>query len=71
MRWVNALHDKLQPFARGLYVNSLSAPNDDLMRAAYGSNYARLVQIKDKYDPGNVLRLNPNIRPGTASKALG
>lgn len=67
VHWVNALHDKLRAFSHGLYVNGLSAPNDDMMRAAYGANYARLVQIKDKYDPENVLRLNPNIRPTSNS----
>jgi FAD/FMN-containing dehydrogenase len=34
---------------------------------AYGTNYARLVEIKKKYDPTNVLRLNPNIKPDSAS----
>jgi len=34
-----------------------------LVRTAYGSNYARLVKIKKKYDPNNVLRSNQNIRP--------
>ena len=64
MQWGKALRDKLQPFARGAYVNSLSETSDELVRAVYGPNYARLVEIKKKYDPANVLRLNQNIRPG-------
>ena len=63
VRWVMALRDKLQPFSHGLYVNGLSETSDELVRAAYGPNYARLVEIKKKYDPANVLRLNQNIRP--------
>ena len=37
--------------------------SDELVKAAYGPNYARLTQIKKKYNPGNVLRLNQNIKP--------
>ena len=35
-----------------------------LLRASYGSdNYDRLVEIKTKYDPTNMFRMNQNIRP--------
>jgi hypothetical protein len=63
VRWVKTLRDDLQPFAHGVYVNQLGEPNDELVKAAYGSNYPRLVEIKKKYDPRNVLRLNGNIKP--------
>ena len=63
VQWVKALRDKLQPFARGAYVNQLGETSEELVRAAYGRNYARLVEIKKKYDPTNVLRLNQNIKP--------
>ena len=33
------------------------------MRASFGSNYERLVDIKTAYDPTNVFRLNQNIEP--------
>ena len=40
-------------------------PDDEAERvgAAYGSNYDRLVELKNKYDPENFLRLNQNIKP--------
>ncbi len=63
VRWVSALREKLQPLSHGLYVNGLSETSDELVRAAYGPNYARLVEIKKKYDLNNVLRLNQNIKP--------
>jgi FAD binding domain/Berberine and berberine like len=63
VQWVTALRDNLQPFAHGVYGNQLGETSDELVRAAYGSNYARLVEIKKKYDPKNVLRLNQNIKP--------
>src|SRR5262249_25672028 len=48
VRWVKALRDKLQPFAQGVYVNQLGETSEALVRAAYGPNYARLVEIKKK-----------------------
>ncbi len=69
MQWVQATRDTLQPFAHGVYVNQLGDTSDQLVRAAYGANYDRLVEIKKKYDPSNVLRLNQNIKPEGRSKA--
>jgi hypothetical protein len=64
VRWVQATRDSLQPFAHGVYVNQLGDTSDQLVRSAYGSNYARLMEIKKKYDPTNLLRLNQNIKIG-------
>jgi FAD/FMN-containing dehydrogenase len=36
---------------------------DSLMYDAFGANYERLVEIKNKYDPTNLFRLNQNIKP--------
>ena len=64
VRWVGLTRDRLQSFAHGVYVNQLGDTSDQLVRSAYGPNYARLVEVKKKYDPNNVLRLNQNIKPG-------
>jgi FAD/FMN-containing dehydrogenase len=63
VQWVKALRDKLQPLALGAYGNQLGETSDQLAMAAYGPNYARLRDIKKKYDPTNVLRINQNIKP--------
>ena len=67
VRWVQATRENLQPFAHGVYVNQLGDTSDQLVRSGYGPNYARLMEIKKKYDPSNVLRLNQNIKPDSAS----
>ena len=63
VHWVESTRDTLQPFAHGVYVNQLGDTSDQLVRAAYGANCGRLVEIKKQYDPSNVLRLNQNIKP--------
>jgi hypothetical protein len=62
-QWTKRLRATLDPFSRGIYVNHLSEPSDNFIKAAYGENYGRLKEIKKRYDPTNVLALNPNIKP--------
>jgi FAD/FMN-containing dehydrogenase len=63
--WARETYDALQPFSTGsVYVNYLGVGDDESRVAdAYGDGYARLSQIKQKYDPGNLFRVNQNIRP--------
>ena len=49
--------------AGGAYVNMVMDEGEDLVKAAYGNNYARLAQIKATYDPKNLFHMNQNIRP--------
>ena len=46
----------------GVYVNFISE-GEERVRAAYGTNYDRLVALKNKYDPTNLFHLNQNIKP--------
>jgi FAD/FMN-containing dehydrogenase len=50
-------------FAGRRWLNYLGDDQDDAVRAAYGPNYERLVEVKRRYDPDNVFRLNHNIVP--------
>jgi FAD/FMN-containing dehydrogenase len=68
IRWARGLWDAMQPFSPGsVYVNFLGVGDDadERVKAAYGPNYARLAQVKAAYDPGNLFRLNHNIKPAT------
>jgi FAD/FMN-containing dehydrogenase len=46
------------------YVNHISGDDrPEKVRASYGTNLDRLRRLKARYDPANVLRMNPNITP--------
>lgn len=45
------------------YGNYVSDEGEAIAREAYGSNYDRLVALKNKYDPTNLFRMNHNIKP--------
>ena len=62
-RWVSALSESMRPFAQGVYVNNLNEHEPHRVAEAYGANFARLKQIKAKYDPANFFRVNHNITP--------
>lgn len=47
----------------GVYVNFMASDDDNRVEDAYRGKYERLAAIKDKYDPDNVFRNNPNVRP--------
>jgi hypothetical protein len=49
--------------AGGAYVNFMMQEGDERVRATYGRNYDRLAAAKATYDPGNVFRVNQNIKP--------
>jgi hypothetical protein len=55
----------LEPYSAGYYVNLLEQEQVGEKRSwdNYGGNFPRLVALKRKYDPGNLFRLNTNIRP--------
>ncbi len=62
--WTKSYYDALHPYSTGAaYVNFLMNEGEERVRSTYGDNYPRLAQIKKKYDPANLFRVNQNIRP--------
>ena len=62
--WARATHQAMDPWSTGGYVNFTSEPGQDKVRASYPPDtYARLVAVKDRYDPANLFQLNQNIPP--------
>ena len=64
--WTRETHKALAPHLdERRWLNYLDDDQgDDAVRAAYGPNYARLLEVKRRYDPENVFRHNHNIDPG-------
>jgi FAD/FMN-containing dehydrogenase len=63
--WTRDYHDALHPHsAGGAYVNMMMHDEGpDRVRASYRDNYDRLVEVKRRYDPANLFRVNQNIAP--------
>jgi FAD/FMN-containing dehydrogenase len=68
--WTRKLFAETAPHATGgVYVNFMPEDETDRVSSAYGSNYARLVALKSKYDPNNLFRLNQNVQPSAQRPA--
>jgi len=64
IQWARAFWTAMQAWsANRLYMNILGPDESDRIAEAYGPNYARLSQVKAKFDPLNVFRINQNIAP--------
>ena len=50
----------------GAYINMMMEEGEDRVKASYGDNYKKLAQVKAKYDPQNLFRVNQNIKPEPA-----
>jgi FAD/FMN-containing dehydrogenase len=63
--WTREFWQAMRPFSTGgVYSNFLTADEgEERVRAAYGANYERLVELKNRYDPTNLFRVNQNIAP--------
>jgi len=62
--WARQVFEAAAPHATGGgYVNFLTEDEAERTAASYGPNFARLQSIKQRYDPGNLFRMNLNIAP--------
>jgi FAD/FMN-containing dehydrogenase len=67
--WVREAHEAMSPFAtNAAFLNFNVVDEDDRQartRTGYGDNYQRLAEIKAKFDPTNLFRINNNIAPSS------
>jgi FAD/FMN-containing dehydrogenase len=64
--WTRQTWSAMQQYGQGgIYLNfaGFGEEKEPLVRASYGENYDRLVELKTTYDPGNLFRMNNNIKP--------
>jgi hypothetical protein len=61
-KWVADFAAALHQGDDGAYVNFLADEGAERVRAAYpGATWDRLLEVKARYDPGNLFRLNQNV----------
>ncbi|MGZ8203249.1 MAG: FAD-binding oxidoreductase [Burkholderiales bacterium] len=64
--WTKRYWEALHPHsAGGAYVNFMMDEGQERVQATYRGNYQRLARLKHKYDPGNLFRINQNVRPAS------
>lgn len=62
--WARRVFEQVAPHATGSgYVNFLTEDEAERVSATYGANYPRLQELKRRFDPGNLFRMNLNIVP--------
>jgi FAD/FMN-containing dehydrogenase len=69
--WARGFAEAMAPHRSGDYLlNFLGEEPEDTIKASFGKNYARLVQVKTRYDPTNFFRVNQNIKPEVAAAGV-
>ena len=63
-KWARQYWEAVHPHTTGgAYINFMMEEGEDRIKATFGENYNRLVEVKRKYDPTNLFRVNQNIKP--------
>lgn len=64
MTWAREFFRESAPFSTGgVYVNFMSEDETNRIESAYGQHLRQLAEVKKKYDPENLFRVNQNIKP--------
>jgi hypothetical protein len=62
--WAVGYYDAVHPYSSGgAYINFMMEEGQERVQASYRGNYDRLAEIKAKYDPNNLFKVNQNIHP--------
>jgi FAD/FMN-containing dehydrogenase len=65
--WTRGFWSEMLPYSTGgAYLNfpGMLEEGEDLLKKSFGPNYERLLELKRRYDPSNLFRLNHNLDPG-------
>ena len=62
-QWIKSYWRQLQPHTRGFYTVEADDDNASEWDRNYQGNFARMVEVKRRYDPDNIFRLNANVSP--------
>ena len=65
LAWARGIVEALKPYTTGTYLNfpGLLEEGEQQLRLSFGPHYERLTQVKRRWDPDNLFRLNHNIPP--------
>ncbi len=63
IRYIKSHWARMEPYTRGMYTNDVFAEGQAMINANYLGNFPRLVELKNRYDPTNLFRLNANVQP--------
>jgi hypothetical protein len=61
--YVKDYWSKLQRYTNGYYTNEVANEPQKQVDENYQGNIGRLIEVKNKYDPTNLFRLNANVKP--------
>ena len=61
--WAREMHEAMTPHATGGVYANFVPEEHGAPQAAYGDNYDRMVEVKTRWDPANLFRLNHNVEP--------
>lgn len=64
MSWCRSYWETLEPFTHGFYSNDGDPDaSQQALRENYRQNLQRMVEVKNRWDPTNLFRLNANVQP--------
>ena len=63
VKYIKEYWKDFEPFTDGWYTNEVDDQADKKVNRNYQGNYARLLKVKNHYDPTNLFRLNANVKP--------